>query len=381
MYLESQPADHILDSRSETTLEDHGSAPNTPLIAESEPKYDAELETAHLGPHANSELNPRVALAFGAHNSFFVENGTSWLYRSPSRIMKRITFAHSSAWTNLKIVQVYAISISDNHGFYLAYKTTDGATMRIFVCPKLDSRLPRFKKTSREGWHSNKTALSNLTTWMSSHINTDVEMQNAYVVFGPQYSFVAKSANDIIWHNLPSDLEALIQSKRSKDSFCLPTQVTLGYRGAWAAIWPDNTHHMNLLGHYPALEEGMKTFDEPLSFIILDAFQPNQFISYFGKVGLLNQGPTALLEKLDVYQQQRANRANLPAEMKQTTPTTVKTWRIEPQMPVTSGTPKQMQPEGRGDNATTGTTKKIGAETKNVPVSVVVGLAVGRAVV
>ncbi|KAJ7202104.1 hypothetical protein GGX14DRAFT_463835, partial [Mycena pura] len=200
MNLESQPADHILDSRSETTLEDHGSAPDVRLF---KPKCDVELETAHLGPHANSELNPRVALAFGAHNSFFVENGTSWSYQPPSRILKRITLAHSSAWTNLKIAQVYAISISDNHGFYLAYKTADGAAMRIFVCPKLDRRLPRFKKTSRELWHSNKTALSNLTTWMSTHINTDVEMQNAYVVFGPQYSFVAKSANDIIWHNLP----------------------------------------------------------------------------------------------------------------------------------------------------------------------------------
>jgi hypothetical protein len=118
-----------------------------------------------------------------------------------------------------------------------------------------------------------------------------------------------------------------------------------------------------------------------VKFIILNAFQPNQFISYFGKVSLLNQGPESLLERLDVYQQQRVNRANLPAEMKQTTPTTVKTWRIKPQMPksVASGTPKQMQPEGRGDNATT-ETKKIGAEAKTVPAAVVVGLAVGRAV-
>ncbi|KAJ6495191.1 hypothetical protein C8R45DRAFT_986310 [Mycena sanguinolenta] len=226
MDLESQSADRILDSSSEATLEDHGSTPNTPLVEESEPKCDAE--TGPLGPHANSESNPRVALAFGAHNSFFVENGRSWMYRSPLGNLKRITFAPASAWTNLKIAQVYAISLSDNHGFYLAYKTTDGATMRIFVCPKIGRRLPTFGKTSRDLLHSNRTALSNLTTWMSSHITTDVEMQKAYVVFGPQYSYVAKSANHIIWHNLPSDLEALIQSKRSKDSFCLPTQVTLG---------------------------------------------------------------------------------------------------------------------------------------------------------
>ncbi|KAJ6495190.1 hypothetical protein C8R45DRAFT_1094848 [Mycena sanguinolenta] len=116
---------------------------------------------------------------------------------------------------------------------------------------------------------------------------------------------------------------------------------------------------MDLLGHYPALEEGMKTFDEPLSFITLNAFQPNQYISYFGKVSLLNQGPESLLERLDVYQQQRANRANLPVEMKQTTPTTVKTWRIQPQ---------------------TTEPKEISTETKAVAAPVVVGLAVGRAV-
>ena len=94
-------------------------------------------------------------------------------------------------------------------------------------------------------------------------------------------------------------------------------------------------------------------------FIILNAFQPNQFISYFGKVSLLNRGPESLLERLDVYQQQRANRVNLPAEMKQTTPTTVKTWRIEPQ---------------------TTEPKKINIEAKAVAAPIVVGLAVGRAV-
>ncbi|KAF7345223.1 hypothetical protein MSAN_01898900 [Mycena sanguinolenta] len=72
MELESQPADSILDSSSETTLEDHESASNMPLVDESERQCD--VETAPPSPHANSELNPRLALAFGPHHSFFVEN-------------------------------------------------------------------------------------------------------------------------------------------------------------------------------------------------------------------------------------------------------------------------------------------------------------------
>ncbi|KAF7345215.1 hypothetical protein MSAN_01898100 [Mycena sanguinolenta] len=374
MDLDSQPADNILDSGSERTLKDHESAPNTPLV--DKPESKCEAENAPPSPHANSEFNPRLALAFGAHNSFFVENGQSWMYHPPSRILKTITFAHQSGWKNLKIARVYGVSLSDNHGFYLAYKSGDGATMRVFVCPKLDRRCPRFGKASRDLWHSNQTALSNLTTWVSSHINTNVEIQNTYVVFGPQYSYVAKSANHIIWHNLPTDLETLIQSKRSKDPSCLPAQVTLGWRGAWAAIWPDGTHGMDLQGHYPMLEENMRNSDQPLSFIALDPFQPDQFISYFGKIGLVNKGPVSLLEMLQVYQQQRADRANIPAEMRQTAETTVKTWRIEPKTsePMPLGTLKQIEPEGSKRNATA-EKKKISTETK-----VVVGvmaLAVG----
>ncbi|KAJ6489760.1 hypothetical protein C8R45DRAFT_991726 [Mycena sanguinolenta] len=281
MDLESHPADILPDSYSDTTLEDHESTPDTPLADKSELKCDAE--TAPLDQHANSEFNPRLALAFGAHGSFFVENGESWMYHPPSRIPTTITFAPRSAWADLKIAQVYGISLSDNHGFYLAYKTGDGATMRVFVCPRQARRCPRFGKASRNLWHSNQTALSNLKNWVSSHLNTDSELQNAYVVFGPQYSYVAKSANEILWHNLPADLETLIQSKQSKDPSCLPTQVTLGWRGAWAAIWPDGTNSMNLLEHYPTLEEHMvKNSDQSLSFITLSAFQPDQFISYFG---------------------------------------------------------------------------------------------------
>ncbi|KAJ6524950.1 hypothetical protein B0H19DRAFT_1276317 [Mycena capillaripes] len=376
MDLESRPADSIPDSSSETTLEDHESTPKTPPVDKSELKCDAEA--APLGPHANSELNPRLALAFGAHGSFFVENGKSWMYEPPSRILKKITFAPRSAWTSLKIARVYGISLSDNHGFYLAYKTGDGATIRVFVCPKLDRRCPRFRKTSRDLWYSHQTALSSLKIWVSSHLNTASELQNAYVVFGPQYSYVAKSANEIIWHNLPSDLETLIQSKRSRDPSCLPTQVTLGWRGAWAAIWPDGTNDMNLVGHYPALAESMKNSNQPLSFITLNAFQPNQFISYFGKINLHHQGPASLLEMLHVYAQQRINRANISAEMKETTETTVKTWRIEPKTPgpSTSGTLTQIQTEGGGQNATT-ETKKTSTETKVLAGAVVLGLAAG----
>ncbi|KAJ6523106.1 hypothetical protein DFH09DRAFT_1096790 [Mycena vulgaris] len=297
-------------------------------------------------------------------------------------ILKTITFAPRSAWTNLNIARVYGISLSDNHGFYLAYKTVDGATMRVFECPKLDRRCPRFGKTSRDLWYSDQTALSNLKIWVSSHLNTASELQNAYVVFGPQYSYVAKSANDIIWHNLPSDLEILIQSKRSRDPSCLPTQVTLGWRGAWAAIWPDGTNDMNLVGHYPALAENMKNSNQPLSFITLNAFQPNYFISYFGKIELRHRGPASLLEMLHVYEQQRINRANISAEMKETTETTVKTWRIEPKTtgPSTSGTLTQIQTEGGGQNATT-ETKKTSTETKVLVGAVVLGLAAGCVVI
>ncbi|KAJ7264077.1 hypothetical protein B0H12DRAFT_273111 [Mycena haematopus] len=246
---------------------------------------------------------------------------------------------------------------------------------RVFVCPKLNCRCPRFGR-GRKLWHSNQTALSNLTTWMSSHIITDSEMQNAYVVFGPQYSYVAKSGNDIIWHNLPSDLETMIQSKRSTDPFCTPTQITLGWRGAWAAIWPDGTNGMNLLGHYPVLEESPKRFGQPLSFITLNAFQPNQFICYFGETGLCNNASTSLLEMLHVYQQQRANLANIPIEMKQMTATTLKTWRIDPKIPepMTTGTLRHLQPDGRGELHTTPETKKISTETKVLAGAVVVGL-------
>ncbi|KAF8190291.1 hypothetical protein K438DRAFT_1831740, partial [Mycena galopus ATCC 62051] len=367
------------DSNSETTLENPES---TSEIHPTDTFGVVDGDTEAAPPQADSsKLKPRIAFSFGAHDSFFVENSQSWMYRAPSRC-QNISYATEIAWNGLKIVRVYGVSLSDNYGFYLAYEAEGGAKNRVFVCPKLGRR-PRFGK-GRKFWHSNQTALSKLKTWILTHIATDSELQTACVVLGPQYSYFARSGNAMIWHNLPSALETMIESKRSKDASCVPTQLSLGWQGAWAAIWPDGTDGVDLLGHYTTLAESMKKFDDPLSFITLNAFNPDEFISCFGKTTFLDKGPAPLLKMFRPFQQQMANMANATLSMRRTTTTTLTMWSVEPKAPepTSNGTLKRLKPDGSGEEVlerveTAAAAKKSNTEAKVLAGVVIIGLAAG----
>ncbi|KAF8173399.1 hypothetical protein K438DRAFT_1772205 [Mycena galopus ATCC 62051] len=117
-----------------------------------------------------------------------------------------------------------------------------------------------------------------------------------------QHSYFARLGNAMIWHDLPSALETMIESKRLKDA-----------SWAWATIWPDSTDGMDLLEHYTTLAESTKKFDDPFSFllfvpgnkfIILNAFNSDEFMSCIRKTTFFEKGPAPLLQMLRPFQQQ-----------------------------------------------------------------------------
>lgn len=68
----------------------------------------------------------------------------------PPTLQKNIVFGTKLEWMDFKIAYPYCVALSDHKGIYISFKSSTGATNRVFQCPVQLKRRPRFGKAKKK---------------------------------------------------------------------------------------------------------------------------------------------------------------------------------------------------------------------------------------
>lgn len=209
---------------------------------------------------ARAAANDMVC-AFGPETSFFYfpgETGLFWRFvnetsTSPATIPAPTISA-------LKISRPYEVALSPYAAGYLAYRCLTGEATWSFI-PVREAARPR-KRKHRKAFYSAVEASKTLSSWLSQHVVNLDDIRNTKVRFGPAGRFMAwKPDGTWIANDLPPRLQTELKNRNcGTETKKMPRLVTFGIENAWAAIWDDGTHTVDLDGKYKRLDQPLQEF-------------------------------------------------------------------------------------------------------------------------
>jgi hypothetical protein len=197
--------------------------------------------------------------AFGPQTSFFFYGGDeniSWVHSyKQSEYPQAVSGVAISSWL---IKTPYHVALSPHGAGYFAYAShQEGIVWRFIDIPA--STRPK-KRKLRVKFDATVVAYARLKNWLVENVSSADDMKRARVVFGPEGRYMAwKPDGSWIGNDLPVDLRSELDTRRSASGkVVLPTLVTFGCGNAWAAIWSDGSHSINLDKRFETLDKILK---------------------------------------------------------------------------------------------------------------------------
>lgn len=235
--------------------------PSTPDSSNDKPvkideKHDSTTTktTAPTLEEAQKRCTQQTKCVFGSQNSFFFcyggDGNSNWVYDEPQNVSVNTV-------RDWQISQPYEVALSPYGAGYFAFRSQGRLAWHyIDISP---STRPK-KRKLRKRFDAVVEAYAKLKVWLRNNVITADDIKSTKVVFGPAARYMAwKSNGTWISNDLPISLVTELHNRKEGAKVDhLPRHITFGNGNAWAAIWKDDSHTIELDGKFANLAQLIK---------------------------------------------------------------------------------------------------------------------------